>query len=127
MQNPTATEENGMFRHIFAVVAVRDIDIANAWYEKLFDRRADNNPMSTLVEWQAAPGAWVQVTVDSERAGSSLFNVAVDDLESFVSAAHSRGIDFADIVEANKGVRLSTATDLDGNSITAIGGFREHY
>ncbi len=84
-----------MFRHIFAVVAVRDIDIANAWYEKLFDRRADNNPVSTLVEWQAAPGAWVQVTVD--------------------------------IVEANKGVRLSTATDPDGNSITAIGGFREHY
>ncbi|MBY4112077.1 MULTISPECIES: VOC family protein [Nocardiaceae] len=116
-----------MFRHIFAVVAVRDIDIANAWYEKLFDRRADNNPMSTLVEWQAAPGAWVQVTVDSERAGSSLVNVAVDDLEPFVSAAHSRGIDFADIVEANKGVRLSTATDPDGNSITAIGGFREHY
>lgn len=116
-----------MFRHVFAVVAVRDIDTARDWYDMLFDRRADNNPMPTLVEWQAAPGAWVQVTVDPQRAGSSMFNVAVDDLDLFVDAARSRGIDFGDIVEANKGVRLSTVADPDGNSITAIGGFREHY
>ena len=116
-----------MFGHVFAVVAVRDIDASNAWYERLFDRPADNNPMPSLVEWQAAPAAWVQVTVDAERAGSSQFNVAVEDLESFVASARSRGVDFGDIVEANKGVRLCSVSDPDGNSITAIGGFRERY
>ncbi|MFI8568145.1 VOC family protein [Rhodococcus sp. NPDC078407] len=116
-----------MFTHVMAVVAVREIDSASDWYERLFDRPADNNPMPSLVEWQVALTAWVQVTVDPDRAGSSQFNVAVDDLESFVDDARSRGIVFGNIVEANKGVRLSTVTDPDGNSITAIGGFREHY
>lgn len=116
-----------MITHVLAVVAVRDIDLANAWYQRLFDRPADNNPMPTLVEWQAAPSAWVQVTVDPQRAGWSMFNVSVDDLESFVASARSRGIDFGDIVDANKGVRLCTVADPDGNTITAIGGFRERY
>ncbi|QII01993.1 VOC family protein [Rhodococcoides fascians A21d2] len=116
-----------MFEHVFAVIAVRDIDSADAWYRRLFDRPADNNPMPSLVEWQAAPAAWVQVTVDPERAGSSQFNVAVDDLEAFVASARSRGVEFGNIVDANKGVRLSTVVDPDGNSITAIGGFRERY
>ncbi|KZF03639.1 MULTISPECIES: VOC family protein [Rhodococcus] len=116
-----------MIEHVLAVVAVHDIDSAREWYEKLFDRPADNNPMPSLVEWQAAPAAWVQVTVDPERAGSSQFNVAVEDIELFVDAARSRGIDFGNIVDANKGVRLSTVSDPDGNSVSAIGGFREHY
>ncbi|OZD02354.1 glyoxalase [Rhodococcus sp. 06-235-1A] len=116
-----------MFTHVLAVVAVRDIDSARDWYEKLFDQPADNNPMPSLVEWQASPAAWVQVTVDPDRAGSSQFNVAVEDIEAFVDAARSRGIDFGNIVDANKGVRLSTVSDPDGNSITAIGGFRELY
>ncbi|WP_415977098.1 VOC family protein [Rhodococcus sp. 077-4] len=116
-----------MFEHVFAVVAVRDIDTARDWYERLFDRRADNNPMPGLVEWQVAPGAWVQVTVDPQRAGSSMFNVAVADLELFVDTARTRGVNFSDIADANKGVRLSTVSDPDGNSITAIGSFREHY
>ncbi|WP_332112864.1 hypothetical protein [Rhodococcus ruber] len=67
------------------------------------------------------------MTVDPERAGSSQFNVAVDDLDSFVASARARGVEFGDIVDANKGVRLSTVVDPDGNAITAIGGFRERY
>ncbi|MGV8874054.1 MAG: VOC family protein [Rhodococcus sp. (in: high G+C Gram-positive bacteria)] len=120
-------KENALFRYVCAVAAVRDIDLANAWYARLFDRPADNNPMPSLVEWQAAPSAWVQVTVDPDRAGSSMFNVAVDDLESFVDSARSRGVEFGDIIGANKGVRLCTVLDPDGNTITAIGGFRERY
>lgn len=116
-----------MIEHVLAVVAVRDIDSAREWYEKLFDRRPDNNPMPSLVEWRLASAAWLQVTVDPGRAGSSLFNVAVEEIEVFVDSARSRGIDFGTIVDANKGVRLSTVCDTDGNSITAIGGFREHY
>jgi glyoxylase I family protein len=38
-----------------------------------------------------------------------------------------RGLDPGEIVEANKGVRLSAITDPDGNTIRFIGGFRVEY
>jgi glyoxylase I family protein len=55
--------------HLLAVVPVSDLPTSERWYATLFDRRADNNPMPTLVEWQVVPGGWVQVFADSERAG----------------------------------------------------------
>lgn len=37
---------------VLAVVPVSDIETANAWYERLFDGPATNNPMEGLVEWR---------------------------------------------------------------------------
>jgi glyoxylase I family protein len=113
--------------HVLAVVPVADIERSRDWYESLFGRSADNNPMPTLVEWQVLPGAWVQVFSDPQRAGSGQLNFAVDDLESHLVQVRERGLDPEDIVEANKGVRLSTVTDPDGNTIRYIGGFRVEY
>ena len=113
--------------HVLAVVPVSDIDAANAWYEKLFGRPADNNPMPVLVEWQVVPGGWVQVFIDEERAGSGLVNFAVDDLEAHIAGAGERGLEPGAIEDANKGVRLSTIVDPDGNTIRLIGGFRVDY
>ena len=114
-------------QHVLAVVPVSDLAAANAFYQKLFGRPADNNPMPVLVEWQVVPGAWVQVFVDEERAGSGLLNFAVDDLEAHVAEAAERGLRPGAIDGANKGVRLSTITDPDGNVIRLIGGFRVEY
>ncbi|MCT7658735.1 VOC family protein [Mycobacterium deserti] len=113
--------------HVLAVVPVTDLDKSREWYGSLFGRPADNNPMPTLVEWQVLPGAWVQVFIDAERAGSGLLNFAVDDLESHLAEVSGRGLEPGEIVDANKGVRLSTVTDPDGNSISIIGGFRVEY
>ena len=113
--------------HVLAVVPVSDIDAANTWYEKLFGRPADNNPMPVLVEWQVVPGGWVQVFIDEERAGSGLVNFAVDDLEAHIAEAGERGLEPGAIEDANKGVRLSTIVDPDGNTIRLIGGFRVDY
>jgi predicted enzyme related to lactoylglutathione lyase len=113
--------------HVLAVVPVSDIDAANTWYEKLFGRPADNNPMPVLVEWQVVPGGWVQVFIDEERAGSGLVNFAVDDLEAHIAGAGERGLEPGAIEDANKGVRLSTIVDPDGNTIRLIGGFRADY
>lgn len=115
------------FRHVLAVVPVSDIDRANAWFEALFGRPAHNNPMPTLVEWRVAEGGWVQVTVDDARAGNGLLNFAVDDLDSMISQLADRGITAGPVVDANKGVRLSTIPDPDGNAITLIANFREEY
>ncbi|AYJ50442.1 VOC family protein [Rhodococcus sp. P1Y] len=113
--------------HVLAVVPVTDIDTANAWYEAFFGMPATNNPMPVLVEWKVADFGWVQVTVDEARAGSTLLNFATDDLDAQVTELASRGIVAGEIVDANKGVRLSTTTDPDGNTITLIGGFRVDY
>jgi glyoxylase I family protein len=113
--------------HVLAVVPATDVERSRPWYEALFGRAADNNPMSTLIEWQVVPGGWVQVFADQRRAGSTAVNFAVQDLDAHVDDLKQRGLEPGEIVDANKGVRLSALTDPDGNTITLIGGFRVQY
>ena len=115
------------FEHVLAVVPVTDLDAAKTFYEKLFGRAPDNNPMPVLVEWQVVPGGWVQVFIDEERAGSGLVNFAVDDLAAHVASAADHGLEPGAIEDATKGVQLSTIADPDGNLIRLIGNFRVEY
>jgi glyoxylase I family protein len=113
--------------HVLAVVPVTDVQRSRRWYEALFGRAPDNNPMPNLVEWQVVPGGWVQVFVDEEHAGSTVVNVAVDDFEAHIDELRQRGLEPGEIIDANKGVRLSPLSDPDGNKVWLIGGFRVHY
>jgi glyoxylase I family protein len=72
-------------------VPVADLQVSSRWYEALFGRAADNNPMPTLVEWQVLPGPWVKIFTDGARAGSGLLNFAVDDLPTEVAGLRQRG------------------------------------
>lgn len=113
--------------HVLAVVPVVDIERADAWYQALFGRPADNRPMPTLVEWQVTSAGWVQVTVDAERAGAAQLNLAVDDLATTKDELAGRGLRTGETQSANKGVELCTLDDPDGNVVTLIGNFRVHY
>ncbi|MEE6163275.1 MULTISPECIES: VOC family protein [unclassified Mycolicibacterium] len=113
--------------HVLAVVPVSDLERSEQWYRSFFGRPADNNPMPSLFEWQVVPGGWVQVFIDGERAGATLVNFAVDDLESHLDELRRRGLQPGDITDAAKGVRLSAITDPDNNTIRLIGGFRVKY
>ncbi|MFZ1164692.1 VOC family protein [Mycobacterium sp.] len=113
--------------HVLAAVPVSDLDKSRRWYETLFGRAPDNNPMSTLVEWQVVPGGWVQVFDNDERAGYTFVNIAVQDLDGHIDDLKQRGLEPGEVVDADKGVRLSALTDPDGNTITLIGGFRVDY
>jgi catechol 2,3-dioxygenase-like lactoylglutathione lyase family enzyme len=115
------------FEHVLSVVPVSDLEVSKAWYEKLFGRPTDNNPMPALVEWQVVPGGWVQVFIDEDRAGTGLLNFAVDDLAAHVRDAADRGLAPGEIEDANKGVQLATLKDPDGNVIRLIGNFRVDY
>jgi hypothetical protein len=93
---------------------------------------ADQDPQADGVkslepEWKVADKAWVQLFHDPERAGSTLLNFAVDDLDRQRTDLALRGLFAGDVVAADKRVRLSTITDPDGNTITFIGGFRPTY
>lgn len=113
--------------HTLAVVSVSDIDASRSWYERLLGEPPTNTPMATLVEWRTTPNGWLQVFHDPERAGNSLANLAVDDLETYVENVAARGLGPVEIVDADKGVRLATLHDPDGNAVTLIGNFREAY
>ena len=113
--------------HVLAVVPVADIDAAHAWYEGLFGRPADNRPMESLVEWRVTDSGWVQVTRDTDRAGSALLNFAVDDLDQHIADISGRGLNPGAIETVNKGVQLSAIRDPEGNTITFIGNFRVQY
>ena len=62
-----------------------------------------------------------------DHAGHSLANLAVGDIDVHVAALRDRGVETGDIVEVNKGVRVCSIIDPDGNTITIIGNFREQY
>ena len=113
--------------HVLAVVPVADFEASRAWYERLFGRRADNRPMDTLAEWQLTDGGWVQVTLDAERAGSTLLNLAVSDLQQHLAEVSGRGLDAGAVQTVTKGVQLSAIRDPDGNALTFIGSFRVRY
>jgi catechol 2,3-dioxygenase-like lactoylglutathione lyase family enzyme len=113
--------------HLLAVVPVSDLAASREWYGALFGREPDNDPMPTLTEWQVIPHAWVQVFTDPDRAGTGLMNLAVDDLGTHIAALESRGLHPGSVVDASKGVRLSTLSDPDGNTIRLIGSFRVDY
>jgi catechol 2,3-dioxygenase-like lactoylglutathione lyase family enzyme len=114
-------------QHLLAAVAVTDLDRSRDWYEKLLGRAPDNEPMPNLVEWQVLEGAWVQVFIEAEHAGSSMVNLAVEDLAAAKADLADRGLEPGETQEANKGVELSTMRDPDGNAVTLIGGFRVEY
>ncbi|MDJ0376839.1 VOC family protein [Cryobacterium sp. PH31-L1] len=114
--------------HLLAVVPVADFEAAHRWYERLIGRPADNAPMAgLLVEWRVTENGWLQLTHDPARAGTGLLNFAVDDLLAHLAAVHGRGLAPGEIVQANKGVQLSTIVDPEGNTITFIGHFRQVY
>ena len=83
--------------------------------------------MDTLVEWRITENGWVQIFHDPDRAGSTLLNFAVNDLEAQIAELAVRGLVLGDIQAADKGVRTASINDPDGNLITLIGGFRIVY
>lgn len=114
--------------HTLAVVAVSDFDTSHDWYRRLFDAEATNVPMpGNLAEWRTTDTGWIQMFHSPDHAGHSLANIAVPDIEQHIAALHDRGITTGDILDVDKGVRICSIDDPDGNTITVIGNFREHY
>ena len=114
--------------HTFAVVTVSDFDTSHDWYQRFFDTAATNVPMpGNLAEWRTTDNGWVQMFHSPEHAGHSLANLAVVDIDDYVTALRGRGIETGEIVDVNKGVRICAIDDPDSNTITLIGNFRENY
>lgn len=113
--------------HVLAVVPIADITIARAWYERLFGRAPDNQPMDMPAEWRLTDSGWPQVWQDTDQAGRGLVNLAVDDLPAHRDELAGRGGSERGRSRRSPRVCSSSVADPDGNQITFIGSFRIHY
>jgi predicted enzyme related to lactoylglutathione lyase len=99
-----------------ASVAVKDLNAAAGWYEKLLGRPADSTPMPEVAEWKFKRGGWLQVYQQPERAGEGSFTLAVSDIDEVISRARELGIDTSQTSAGTK-VKTLMITDPDGNHI----------
>lgn len=114
------------FDHVLANVTVKDISKAGLWYERLFGRPADNNPMDSLLEWKLTESAWLQVSSDKESlTGKAQVCLAVQDLRQAIAELRDRGIVLGELQPVSDGVEVATVNDPDGNLIIFIGNFME--
>lgn len=105
---------------VLAVVPVADFDRAVDWYERFLGRPADARPMPGLADWHVDNAAWVQVFRDPSRAGRTLLNFAVDDIERQIALLAVRDIHVGDVTTTSKQAKLAAVADSEGNSITLI-------
>src|ERR1700742_4272800 len=99
-----------------ASLAVHDLRSASRWYEGLFGRPADSEPMPEVSEWKFERGGWLQVYENKPRAGAGSVTLAVDDLDEQVRWLEQLGLDPGKPM-VTKAVRVVMIKDPDGNSI----------
>jgi hypothetical protein len=98
-----------------ASLAVKDINSAAPWYERLLGKPADKRH-AELAEWTFEAGGMLQVYQNAERPGSGSVTLVVSNLDEQVSHLEKCGLD------AGRRMTSETANvvmikDPDGNSI----------
>jgi catechol 2,3-dioxygenase-like lactoylglutathione lyase family enzyme len=99
-----------------AGIAVRDLNAATQWYEKLLSKPPDQKPMPEVAEWGFPRGGWIQVFRDSDRAGKSSVTFSVSDLKAEVDRLRSLDLSVGDVQES-KQVKTLIISDPDGNQL----------
>ncbi|MFD7296917.1 VOC family protein [Streptomyces sp. NPDC059897] len=105
---------------VLMVAPVRDIDTAVTWYERLLGRAPDTRPMPSLADWHLTSDGWLQVFVDPERAGSTLLNLEVPDLDEALARLAERGLTAGPVQTGGVRSRFAAVTDPDGNRVTLL-------
>jgi catechol 2,3-dioxygenase-like lactoylglutathione lyase family enzyme len=103
--------------HLFAGLPVGDFEGAVAWYARLFGRQETFRAHDTEFVWTLAEDRSVYVVRKPESAGHGMVTMVLDDLDGFVGAASSRGIEPADVETYDNGVRKVVYRDPDGNEV----------
>jgi predicted enzyme related to lactoylglutathione lyase len=99
-----------------ASVAVKELNKALPWYEKVLGRHPDGKPMPELAEWNFGGGGVLQVYQGPERAGRGSFTLAVTRIDQEIERLRTLGVDTGKEL-SGPGVRTVMIKDPDGNSI----------
>jgi predicted enzyme related to lactoylglutathione lyase len=102
-------------KNALASVAVKDLESAVKWYERIFNR-PPSKPMPEVAEWSFERGGWLQVYQLPERAGAGSFTLVVTSVAELIAQLDKLNID---TTQRTEGYRVKTVmiTDPDGNHI----------
>lgn len=105
------------FTYVFAGIPVAEFEPALDWYRRLFGQEPDRFPTAEEAVWQLTSTALIYVVADSQRAGSALVTVFVDDFEQRLAALDAAGIAVGQLETIDGRVQRVTIIDPDGNRI----------
>lgn len=97
-----------------AGIAVKDIDAAVLWYEKILGPAS--RPMDEVAEWTMPNGGCLQVFEDGIRAGLSSVTLVVEDLDHEIAGLESKGIHIGETSRSSL-VDMAIVQDHDGNQV----------
>lgn len=103
-------------KNAIATVSVSDSASSFKWYEALFDRPPDSEPMPQLAEWKFSGGGWLQVAEDKDRAGGSSVTLSVASIEKTLSHLENLGVG-VDQSPSSEIVEIAICVDPDGNRL----------
>lgn len=109
-----------MIRGVLAHCTVTDLDRAENWYTRVFDREPDARPMPGLIEWHLGKGFGVQVFSESDRAGNSSLILDETDLDAASARLQAAGISHEG-PQPGGGARILQLTDPEGNRVVLTG------
>ena len=101
--------------NVLASVAVKDLNVARAWYSRLLGSDG-SSPMPEVVEWSFDGGGSLQVYQLAERAGHGSCTLAVHDIDTEVRKLKAMGVDTSQRSSSDR-VKTVMVTDPDGNHI----------
>lgn len=106
------------FTSVVAMIAVSDVNSVLPWYEALLGSPADI-PMEGVAEWRIADNAWLQVSVDEDRAGGSSVILQTHDVERARREAMDNGFTVGEIADYGV-VRVVDLDDPVGNRVSLV-------
>ncbi|RBP66201.1 hypothetical protein DFO66_103144 [Brevibacterium sanguinis] len=109
-----------MIDGILANCPVADLDRAEDWYTRLFERGPDQRPMTGLLEWHLGESFGFQVWADRQRAGGTVVVLQETALDDLADRLTTTGIDHSG-PEPGGGARILRVRDPDGNLIVCTG------
>lgn len=105
---------------VISVIPVKDFELALNWYVTLFERDPDLVPMDGIAEWQIADSAWIQVSIDPERAGFTTVVIGVNDIEAQHKVCLDAKLPIGEIIEYPEIIKMAEIVDPDGNKICYV-------
>ena len=109
-----------MIRGVLAQCTVTNLDRAEEWYTRLFDREPDARPMPGLLEWHLGDTFGIQVWSETDRAGHSTVVLDETDLDAAAARLATAGLDHGG-PQPGGGARILQLTDPDGNRVVFTG------
>ena len=101
---------------VLAGVAVTDLRVSKLWYQKLFGREPDTNPIDELFQWALPTGEWIRLFASRSLAGSSSVTLVEDDFGKRLEDLRAARYDIKKLDNSDS-IKVAIIEDPDGNEV----------